>query len=63
MTKNIYSSLDLSEWLKDFQEPVTKLLESNNIPQWNGQTSKAHEENIRPLAELILCSNRRLSLF
>jgi hypothetical protein len=53
VTKNIYSSLDLSKWLKDFQDPVTKLLESNNIPQWNGQTSKAHEENIRPLAELI----------
>jgi hypothetical protein len=33
--------------LKNFQEQVTKLLEENNIPQWNGQTFKAHEEKIR----------------
>ncbi len=50
MTKHIYSSLDLSKCLKYFQEQVTKLLEKNNIPEWNGQTFKAHEEKIREAA-------------
>jgi hypothetical protein len=47
MTRNIYSGLNLTKCLKDFQEQVTKLLEKNNIPQWNKQTFKAHEEKIR----------------
>ncbi|ADI64031.1 conserved hypothetical protein ['Nostoc azollae' 0708] len=47
MTRNIYSSLNLTKCLKDFQEQVTKILEKNNIPQWNGRTFKAHEEKIR----------------
>jgi hypothetical protein len=47
MIKNIYSSLDLGKCLKYFQEQVTKILEKNNIPEWNGQTFKTHEEKIR----------------
>jgi hypothetical protein len=47
VTKSIYSSLDLSKCLKDFQKQFTKVLEINNIPQWNGHTFKAHEEKIR----------------
>ena len=47
MTRNIYSGLNLTKCLKDFQEQVTKILEKNNIPQWNKQTFKAHEEKIR----------------
>ena len=50
MTKHIYSSLDLSRCLKYLQEQVTKLLEINNIPEWNGQTFKAHKEKIREAA-------------
>jgi hypothetical protein len=47
VTQNIYSGLDLSKCLKDFQKQVMKLLEINNIPQWNGHTFKSHEEKIR----------------
>jgi hypothetical protein len=47
MTKNIYSSLELSKCLKNFQEQVTKLLGRNKILQWNGQTFKDDGEKIR----------------
>ena len=48
MTKNIYSSLDLTRCLKNFQEQVTRLLEKKHSRmEWNGQTFKAHEEKIR----------------
>ena len=40
----------LSKSLKDFQEQVTKILEKNNIPQWNRQTFKAYEQKIREAA-------------
>ncbi len=50
MTKHIYSSLDLTKCLKYFQEQVTRLLEINNILEWNGQTFKADEEKIREAA-------------
>ncbi len=50
MTKNIYSSLDLTKCLKDFQEQVTRLLEINNILEWNRQTFNADEEKIRETA-------------
>ncbi|GCL36100.1 hypothetical protein SR1949_12000 [Sphaerospermopsis reniformis] len=51
--KKIYSSLDLTKCLKDFQEQVTKLLEISNIAEWNGQTLKAREENIRKAALIL----------
>ncbi len=52
MTKNIYSSLDSTKCLKDFQEQVTKLLGINNIPEWNRQTFNAHQEKIREAASI-----------
>ncbi len=52
MTKYIYSSLDLSKCLKDFQEQVTKPLGINKIPEWNRQTFKAHQEKIREAASI-----------
>ncbi|WP_236104228.1 ISLre2 family transposase, partial [Sphaerospermopsis reniformis] len=39
--------------MKDFQEKVTKLLEISNITEWNGQTFKAREENIREAALIL----------
>jgi len=53
MTKKIYSNLDLTKSLSDFQEKVTKLLEITNIKEWNGQTFKAHEEKIRESALIL----------
>lgn len=48
--KKIYSSLDLTKCLKDFQEQITKLLEISNIAEWNGQTFQGREEKIREAA-------------
>lgn len=53
MKKNTYSNLDLTKSLKYFQEKVTKLLEITNITEWNGQTFKAREENIRESALIL----------
>jgi hypothetical protein len=47
MTKNIYSTLDLNQSLRIFQENVTKLLELENVKEWDGRTLKAREQRIR----------------
>ncbi len=39
--------------MKYFQEKVTKLLEITNITEWNGQTFKSREENIRESALIL----------
>jgi hypothetical protein len=43
----IYSNLDLSKSLVIFQENVTKLLELENVKEWDGRTLKAREQSIR----------------
>jgi hypothetical protein len=53
MTKNIYASLDLTKSLSDFQDVVTKLLELNNVSEWDGQILKEREEKIREAALIL----------
>ena len=50
MTKYIYPTLDLSKSLQDFKDSVTKLLELNNVKEWDGQIFKAREQEIRDAA-------------
>ena len=45
MTKNICASLNLTKSLSDFQDVVTKLLELNNVSEWDGRILKEREEN------------------
>jgi hypothetical protein len=47
---NIYCTFDLSKSVSHFQEKVTKILELTNIPEWNGQTFKLREKEIRESA-------------
>ena len=50
MTKNICASLNLTKSLSDFQDVVTKLLELNNVSEWDGRILKEREEKIREAA-------------
>lgn len=50
MTKYIYSTLDLNKSLQDFQDSVTKLLDLNDVREWDGQIFKAREQEIREAA-------------
>lgn len=50
MKNNIYSTLNLSKSLEQFQEKVTKLLELTNIPEFDVQVFKFREEKIRESA-------------
>ncbi|MGV0104746.1 hypothetical protein NSTC731_05391 [Nostoc sp. DSM 114167] len=40
MNKKIHSSLDLSTFVSNFREKVTKLLEIKNLSEWSAQTFK-----------------------
>lgn len=53
MTKNIYASLDLSKSLEAFKVNVTKLLELNNVKEWDGMIIKEKEEKIRESALIL----------
>jgi hypothetical protein len=50
MKNHIYSTLDLSKSLSQFQEKVTKLLESTNISEFDGILLKLREKEIRESA-------------
>ncbi len=49
----IYCTFDLSKSLEHFQEKVTKILELTNIPEWNRQTFKLREKEIRESALIL----------
>lgn len=53
MKNNIYCTFDLSKSVSHFQEKVTKILELTNIPEWNGQTFKLREKEIRESALIL----------
>ncbi|MBD2512287.1 ISLre2 family transposase [Nostoc muscorum FACHB-395] len=53
MKNNIYCTFDLSKSVSHFQEKVTKVLELTNIPEWNGQTFKLREKEIRESALIL----------
>ncbi len=50
MSKKISANLDLTKSLLDFQEMVTKLLELNNVQDWDGGIIKLREQEIRSAA-------------
>ena len=53
MSKKISANLDLTKSLLDFQEMVTKLLELNNVQDWDGGIIKLREQEIRSAALLL----------
>lgn len=61
MKKNIDATLDLSKSLKDFEGQITKLLELNNISEWDGQVFKEREQKIRDAA--IILAGQCIALF
>ena len=50
MKNNICSIFDISKFLSQFQEKVTKLLELTNISEFDEQVLKVREETIRKYA-------------
>ncbi|WP_375496291.1 ISLre2 family transposase [uncultured Nostoc sp.] len=53
MSKKISANLDLTKSLLDFQEMVTKLLELNNVQDWDGGIIKLREQEIRSAALIL----------
>lgn len=53
MKNNICSIFDISKFLSQFQEKVTKILELTNISEFDGQVLKVREETIRKSALIL----------
>ncbi|MBE8971369.1 ISLre2 family transposase [Nostocales cyanobacterium LEGE 12452] len=53
MKNNICSIFDISKFLSQFQEKVTKLLELTNISEFDGKVLKVREETIRKYALIL----------
>ena len=53
MKNNICSTFDISKYLSQFQEKVSKLLELTDISEFDGQVLKVREEKIRKSALIL----------
>ena len=61
MTKNIYATLDLNKSLNTFQLNVTKLLDFNELAEWNGKKFQERELEIRNQA--LILAGQCISIF